>query len=508
MSAFGRRGTSVNLNTVTISALDDFNKRLEILDVFDRRILQAESDIDISETDISGLKTNLGLPSIIELTDDGGNIVQEGRDASGLNLKVESNITNIEILQNQVGNDLTIPKTGIYSNLHFLQNGSNLKPFYYKVQDYYVLLEKAFPSSTPIIYVEKFYPDAYNPGSYYSSYERVINPKTVYVDSENQTINEILLKTLEDTDINKKNINFLRKCITSVGFGNNSTCILAPPLHSINFNTRTLGSVGIDLQLLGFTPVTDTLENLAVSFNQLLEKIATFFLVPVSTLVSFIPGGIGQIEIADILDGLLEPNHPIQYLEQMLLTKVMINANGNLMVKDYSYKNASSTEKNILTNEFSAPFLNVHQYVTKAKDLVSIFNLDDTSLELIENSSIDTKKEKLAVLLKAMGGLDKEINEGLHIQLKYDGLINKSGLLTYTPSSGTTASKNGLYINFNTEHMEIDATNHKLQLNLHPTNSCIYSAPTGIFIRTDNVSITKVDNSTNQKTLAVFQEDF
>ena len=92
MSSIGRPSATIDLNKTTLSAVSLLNEQLE----------QAELDIDALElrtTDLESrstvLEDNLGLPSLQEIYDDTNNLIQEQRNATGLNLKVETNETHI-----------------------------------------------------------------------------------------------------------------------------------------------------------------------------------------------------------------------------------------------------------------------------------------------------------------------------------------------------------------------------------------------------------------------------
>ena len=148
MSSIGRPSATIDLNKTTLSAVSLLNAQLE----------QAELDIDALElrtTDLESrstvLEDNLGLPSLQEIYDDTNNLIQEQRNATGLNLKVETNETHIftnagnistntidiatntesiNTINDTIGNDTIDPKTGIFLQLQHLSEGHEIIPNY------------------------------------------------------------------------------------------------------------------------------------------------------------------------------------------------------------------------------------------------------------------------------------------------------------------------------------------------------------------------------------------
>ena len=83
MSSLGRPSFTIDLNTGTVSALEELSDRVQ----------QVED--------------NVGEPSRDDILDSGGAVLQDGNNATGLNLKVETNQTDIQDLQDKVGADDT-----------------------------------------------------------------------------------------------------------------------------------------------------------------------------------------------------------------------------------------------------------------------------------------------------------------------------------------------------------------------------------------------------------------
>ena len=78
MSSLGRPSISIDLNTGTISAVDNIENRVQ------------------------NLEDNVGEPSKEDILDGNANVLQEGNDASGLNLDVETLQNEVLVLQDQV----------------------------------------------------------------------------------------------------------------------------------------------------------------------------------------------------------------------------------------------------------------------------------------------------------------------------------------------------------------------------------------------------------------------
>jgi len=158
MSSLGRPSLSIDLNTNTISAVGNLDDRVQILE------------------------DNVGEPSSQDILDENDDVIEEGNDASGLNLDVENVQNEVSVLQEQVGSDVIDPKTGMFLRLFDIEKGDTIIPHYKYSSVYYLLLNKKYDID-------------YDSDDFYNiKIDNVIN----------KNLNEILLETLKDIEILKK----------------------------------------------------------------------------------------------------------------------------------------------------------------------------------------------------------------------------------------------------------------------------------------------------------------
>ena len=551
MSSLGRPSTRIDLNSGTISAIEEIKKRVDVLDteVGDEKQYSPSTPATGLFLRIDDIENNLGLPSQPEI-EAGGNIIQFQADATGLNLDVETLRTDTDKLQQQVGDDSIDPKTGIFLRLFDIEKADTIIPHYDYEALYYILLQSQYEITD----------DSF---------------ANIKIDnSQNRNLNDILVDILTDVEILKQHKDLTRGMINQSGFGAGTTTIKAPALTNIAFNTRDLTSIGIDSTTI---PTFDGSTFSQEFINQKAIEIADF----IFDVIPFdIANLVGMDKEAFILE-ILKAQDPIEFLQGALLSRVLIGVQGDLFVRD------GSIAKGPL--ELTANWLNVNEIAKQAKDLhdknIQIYNVklnepikkesdgdiyldyDITHFKkhattyklelkypilavedyfLIDGSKslnlrywgnhlkihINSGTHNLALKLKPNAGLTDD-NTGIFVNLKsLKGLnVDSNGLfidyydehfrsgamesgeeviaeasnklrLKIDDDGGITTGTNGLKLDIDTDQFLIPTTgnkNGKLQLKLHDGSS-IYSAPTGLFIRTDNQTIEKVLTSSGATT--------
>ena len=117
--------------------------------------------------------------------------------------------------------------------------------------------------------------------------------------SENSNLNDILLNIQKDIEILKQHKDLTRHLITQAGFGAGTTCIKAPALTNIAFNTRDLTSIGIDATTI---PTFDGSTFSQAFINQKAIEIADFIFDVIPFDIANLVGMTKEEFILDILD--------------------------------------------------------------------------------------------------------------------------------------------------------------------------------------------------------------
>jgi len=226
MSSIGRPSNTIDLNTGTISAIDELRKRVDILDdeVGDEKTIEPYNPATGLFLRIDDIEKNLGVPSQSELTSADGDILESQIDATGLNLDVETLRTDTDKLQEQVGDDDIDPKTGMFLRLQNIEKADTIIPHYDRRIDYFKLLNELSETVTT-----------------------TDNANTININNaDGSNLNSVLLELIQDVRVGRANTDLMRTMIKQVGYGLGATCITSPVTSWISFNTRTLASAGFD----------------------------------------------------------------------------------------------------------------------------------------------------------------------------------------------------------------------------------------------------------------------
>ena len=459
MSSIGRPSATIDLNKTTLSAVSLLNEQLE----------QAELDIDALElrtTDLESrstvLEDNLGLPSLQEIYDDTNNLIQEQRNATGLNLKVETNETHIftnagnistntidiatntgnistntidiatntgnittntidiatntesiNTINETIGSDTIDPKTGIFLKLQNLQEGHEIIPNYDYTGVYLILLNDLIDTEN--------------------------DPNITINNSENKHLNEILLDMQKKIDILEKNNDLTRGMLTQTGYGLGSTAIRSMATAPILFNSRSLDALGINE---GSIPTFSLLDTSQASIDSFAIEISNWIYsvipAPIMTIFETITGKTKEEFIQDII----RAQNPQKFIEAEFLSRVKIGINGDLYIKPSDI----SHPKGIPELAFS--YLNASEIITKANNLANIQTIG-TGLDL-------SITHDLSVDLKGNGGLELSGNQ---IELTYP-IFGIGGAITMDEINHIHVKADEITLTFDivAKHLKISTT--------------------------------------------------
>jgi len=551
MSSLGRPSNNIDLNTGTISAIEELRERVDILEdeVGDEKTIEPYNPATGLFLRIDDIENNLGVPSQNELTNGEGDIIEAQTDATGLNLDVETLQTDTDKLQEQVGDDDIDPKTGIFLRLFDIEKADTIIPHYERRIDYFKLLNELSETITP------------------SDNANTININNV----DGSNLNSILLELIQDVRVGRANTDLMRTMIKQVGYGLGATCITAPITSWISFNTRSLAGAGFDTGVIPDFIETPTDQIAITMINFMQELLGTLF-EPIKLIAQEAFGF--SLDTDLFIDNLLLAQNPAEFAESLLLSRVYVSADGDLYVKDPDYAKIQSGNITV-DSEVVAPYLNVHQMCKKAKqfgvkdndvikqiernpllpepaqssdvgkiyldynilhltrntttnklelkypilDVEDYFRVDSSSktlsllywgnhFKITPNTVAGTTTQNFTLRLKPNGGLTDDTN-GVFLK-KYDNHfdIPTSGVdanklkLRLKANGAITNDTNGVFLNIYNNDFDIPTTGvdaNKLKLRL-PNDGVFFTNSTGLQIRTDNQTIEKVNTSASEIT--------
>jgi len=149
--------------------------------------------------------------------------------------------------------------------------------------------------------------------------------------NSNSNLNEILSSSDRKIEILTRDNRLVRALIVqsgvALGLSLSSTTIKSA--GTIDFNVRTLSQVGVDFGVLEqqFEGEILDIETYQVMLANMWQSLASYLGIDLVFLMTI-------VDSSDDIPMDIAPQNPIKFLENFLLTRVRINLNGNLQVKD------------------------------------------------------------------------------------------------------------------------------------------------------------------------------